>query len=90
MKIDGFCHPAPYTVGKGRGFYKFSPHFEFPAVDAEPAMFDRFPFLREALYASPHCREFTKGIGSHGDCLLLYPYVGMPAYLNQFRTNDRV
>jgi hypothetical protein len=49
-KVHPFGDPAFRAVGKGRGFHKFPPYPEFPAVDAEPAVFWRLFFLREALY----------------------------------------
>ena len=49
-KVHPFGDPAFRAVGKRRGFHKFPANPEFPAVDAEPAVFGRLLFRRKALY----------------------------------------
>jgi hypothetical protein len=56
-KVHPFGNPAFRAVGKRRGFHKFSANPEFPAVDAEPAVFGRLLFLRKALNFSLAYRQ---------------------------------
>ena len=48
-EVDSFSDPAFRAVGKGRGCYKPGSYAKFPAVDAEPAVFHGFFFIRKAL-----------------------------------------
>jgi hypothetical protein len=45
-------YPAFHAIGKGGGFHKLALYFEFPAMDAEPAMLHGLPLLRQALHGS--------------------------------------
>jgi hypothetical protein len=49
-EVHPLGYPAFRAVGQRRGFDKFPADPEFPAVDAEPAVFGRFFFRRKALY----------------------------------------
>jgi hypothetical protein len=52
-KVHPFGYPAFRTVGKRGGFHKFPADPEFPAVDAETAVFGRLGFMRKTLYPAP-------------------------------------
>jgi hypothetical protein len=56
-KVHPFGNPAFRAVGKRRGFHKSAADPEFPAVDAEPAVFGRFFFCRKALYLTLAYRQ---------------------------------
>jgi hypothetical protein len=52
------------TIGQRRGFYVLALNLEIPAVDTEPAMFNRLFFIREALHHVINGIKFTVCIGS--------------------------
>jgi hypothetical protein len=64
-QIHPFSHPAFCAVGKRRGFHKCSPYPELTAMNAEPAVLNRFFFLRQALHPAFYCRK---------DPVLLFSY----------------
>jgi hypothetical protein len=66
-KVHTLGHPALRAVGKRRGFHEFSPDPEFPAVDAEPAVLERFLLLRKALDFTLLCRQDAIVFVAHGD-----------------------
>ena len=64
-QIHPFSHPAFCAVGKRRGFHKCSPYPELTAMNAEPAVFNRFFFLRQALHPAFYCRKDPVLLFSH-------------------------
>ena len=73
-KVDVISYPTFHAVCKRRGFYKFPPYLEFPAVYTETAVIDRLPFIRKTLDAAPLGRKFPVGIGTHV-CSFLKPLI---------------
>jgi hypothetical protein len=63
--VHPFGDPAFRAIGKGRGFYKFTGDPELPAMDAEPAVLERFLLLRQALDFAAGCRQDTVFIIHH-------------------------
>jgi hypothetical protein len=55
-EVYPFGHPAFRAVGKRGRFHKCTPDPEFPAVDAEPAVLERFLLFGETLDSAPGCR----------------------------------
>jgi hypothetical protein len=56
FEVNPFGHPALRAVGKRRGFHKFPPHPEFPAMDAEPAVLGWLLFIGKTLNPAPGYR----------------------------------
>jgi hypothetical protein len=65
-KIHPFGYPGFRAIGKRRGFDKGGANAEFPAVNAEPAVFHRFFFFRKALNLPFCCRQYPVFFASHG------------------------
>jgi hypothetical protein len=57
LKVHPFGHPAFRAIGKRGGFHKFPTHPEFPAMDTEPAVLERFLLFGKALNPAPGCRQ---------------------------------
>jgi hypothetical protein len=64
-KVHPFRYPAFRAVGKRGGFHKFPAYPEFPAVNAEPAVLERFLFSRKALDPASGCRQDAIILVSH-------------------------
>jgi hypothetical protein len=80
-EVYPFGHPAFRAVGKRRGFHKGSSNPKLTAVNAEPAVLNRFFFLRQALHPAFYCRQDPGFIFSHRNvscCILLSPFDIIP------------